>query len=806
MAKAAKRDPYQTRRDLPRWTVMVYMAAGDTLDLDTVAVRDLKEMEGGVNEHVNVVVQVNRHWPRSAQRYRIQPPRRDKNERLGRSEFIEQLEGDTDMGLDATLSEFLTDVASRPEYDAHHYFLVLWGHAYGLGFGRDHENPLTLKELKGAIEAFKRTRTSRGIVDEGADGRLDLLGANACSMSYVEAAFELRESADYMVASQITVPFAGWPYESILSRINAETDAKTLGRLVVDAYVSQFNGLPTDDRLAMTLLDLRAAPGLAESVHQLAVAIHHSINGDGFNLDRLAAFRDVFISSSAGDVRPLVDVSDLCDQLMTDPTLNVPEVAAAADTLKKSLRESTPHLVEHTNQHPDLEDLHGVGIYAPCVTDDDTLKRLELEDASSAVKRPSLDGKTHQTGEDAYRDLDLFTAADSGTGQPRMWPELVYRSLRHRIPADLMACIDGIPALQRADRLHVAQIILSIDSSLNKLDRLLKTSKTEIRDILHTRGETLLRRALRALEEPDRRSGPAPQHGGRSRRGFRRPHLTLVTPLDRRTRVELLAHARALQGLAQKPTVPADAYDAPAVTDPPPGQATMPSPVAPASVEEDNPEVVDAVVNYLALVERAIGEVERATKRGLTHARFGLGPMAPAHFGLGEPMKAGEGEPMKAGEGEPMKAGEGVAGPQPIAPTGDLRGDLALARVADLFRQVGESLGRLEQATADVENTARALLADPVADEDVEGADLYDAAAQGIERAFEMLQEAAANVRRTVRRVLAHPVYGLGPGEGTLTLDTREDLARFGGLDKRSLRLMSTRAARPRRLTSPLRS
>ena len=46
---------------------------------------------------------------------------------------------------------------------------------------------------------------------------LELLGTNACSMSYLEAAFELKDVVSLMVASQITVPFAGWPYNVILS-------------------------------------------------------------------------------------------------------------------------------------------------------------------------------------------------------------------------------------------------------------------------------------------------------------------------------------------------------------------------------------------------------------------------------------------------------------------------------------------------------------------------------------------------------------------------------------------------------------
>ena len=77
-------------------------------------------------------------------------------------------------------------------------------------------------------------------------------------MSYVEAAYELRRHAQYMVASQIAVPFAGWPYELILGRINSTTSAEALGRLVVNAYVSHFNGLIAGERVTMTLLRLGA--------------------------------------------------------------------------------------------------------------------------------------------------------------------------------------------------------------------------------------------------------------------------------------------------------------------------------------------------------------------------------------------------------------------------------------------------------------------------------------------------------------------------------------------------------------------
>jgi hypothetical protein len=211
------------------------------------------------------------------------------------------------------------------------------------------------------------------------------------------------------------------------------------------------------------------------------------------------------------------------------------------------------------------------------------------------------------------------------------------------------------------------------------------------------------------------------------------------------------------------------------------------------------PDVVDIAVDRLGTVEKALGETERVIKRALTHARFGLGPISPnkllleppkAGVGL-EPPKAGVGlEPPKAGVGsEPPKAGVGDPGFVGREGSGDLRGDLALRRVSDLFRQVGETLMSLEEAATYVELTARntlvvspALVANP--------REAQAGSALAIEGAFLFLEEASANTRRTLRRVLAHPVYGLGPAEEPLSFDVRQDLAASGGLSRRYLRLL----------------
>jgi Clostripain family len=739
----------------PEWTVMVYMAAGQSHELDTVAVRDLKEMERGIrgNENVNVVVQINRHWPQSAQRYRIKDPNTG-------SELLKQLKGPTDMGAAETLTTFLTDVVRDPSFAAQHFCLVLWGHAYGLGFGRDHNNPLHLMELQAALAAFRTARFESG---QG-NTALEILGANACAMSYIEALYQLREVVGFMVTSQITVPFAGWPYDAILGRIARNTTPDALACQIVDAYVSQFDDLPDGSRLEMSAFNLAHAGKLNTEVEALAKAIDSDIRAARFKSAKMSFYRDVFMGATGGDVRPLIDARRLCDGLADADTESAPpEVQDAArkfrDILQPKCPELSAALIEHHSHHPTLDDLNGLGIFAPFVTDDDVSARLELNDLDA--DRMVVIGRKNK-GRELYRSLDLFKVSEGGG----TWPTLVFDTLRRTIPAELMAAIDGVTEMRRGDRADVAQIIMAIESSLNQLDRASAAASRGIVSMLEP-DDAKLQKAIEPVLQ--KRSDPKTayagagdevyvgretrENGGQSP-SFGRPWLQLIPPVKR-----------------EKGAV------APSVK------------TSDASVDR---HLVSASVENLKRVERALSEVERTAKRGFTHARFGLGLINPGKPGLGvEPPKSGGGpEPPKSGGGpEPPKSGGGApAGDRNGIASGDLRSDLALARVADLFGNVGECLRQLEEALTNVEVVTRAMLVPSASDLAVP--DTSDGKAQEIKGAFDLLQEASAFARRIVRYVLSHPVYGLGPAEGELTFDVRQELARAGGLNKRQLRLL----------------
>ena len=104
----------------------------------------------------------------------------------------------------------------RETYPADHYVLFLLGH--GLVVGRDaflpDDNPESAIGLKTLGEILTKFST-----DIRGQGVLELIAMHSCSMSGIEIAYELKGTANYMLASQ-GISFVGsWPYRQLLTKI-----------------------------------------------------------------------------------------------------------------------------------------------------------------------------------------------------------------------------------------------------------------------------------------------------------------------------------------------------------------------------------------------------------------------------------------------------------------------------------------------------------------------------------------------------------------------------------------------------------
>ncbi len=216
---------------LPRkWTVMIYLDADNDLE-SFGALDDIPEMEKiGSSGEVNVVVQ----WdglkgiygmPSSTKRYYIFP---------GHKEELQSL-GELNMGDPQTLWNFIGWAMST--YPAEYYLLVIWDHGNGWRGG-------TASNFKGI--AFDFTSGDYLHLNEFPEAfsgyHLDIVSFDGCLMGLAEVTYQLRDYADYVVASPELVPADGWPYDDILKDLVRDPDLTPLeiSEKISDLYVTSY--------------------------------------------------------------------------------------------------------------------------------------------------------------------------------------------------------------------------------------------------------------------------------------------------------------------------------------------------------------------------------------------------------------------------------------------------------------------------------------------------------------------------------------------------------------------------------------
>lgn len=376
-----------------QWTIMVYMVADN--NLEGAAIDDMNEMElVGSSEDVNIVVQVDRHpgydvsdgdWT-TTRRYLIEYDQYESDSINSPYTDI----GEINMGDPFELTDFVE--WSRYYYPAERYFLVIWNH--GGGWLRVPPEGLTATNLaegsySSVVGEFGHSDGtsvmshslppvpfgSTGFKDIGPDEtdgdrlfnfeirnallaspKLDIIGFDACLMGMIEVGFELRDCAQYMIASEEEEPWDGWPYDWFLSYLAAEPSYSPaqLCSLVVLTYADYWSVKPwAKDEYGQTL----SAIDLGD-IRQVSAQTDSMVNAiiDGNSWPDVMSARpqaENFLPSKYCD---LYDIADLLSVSVTDPT-----IVNAANSLKGALSDAIIiNRAEARHQYA-----HGLSIYFP---------------------------------------------------------------------------------------------------------------------------------------------------------------------------------------------------------------------------------------------------------------------------------------------------------------------------------------------------------------------------------------------------------------------------------------------------------
>ena len=609
---------------------------------------------------------------------------------------------------------------TRAKFPAKHYLLVMWGHAFGLGFGRDNGDPLAMPELAKALE------TSRNAAK--GERPVDILGANACAMSYAEAAYELKDAANFIVAPQIAMPFAGWPYEAILNEMNTPRSItpEKLGERIIELFMDSYKNAFAPRSVALTFLNLKKARQLQPLLKDVADALKPVIDRNGVR-DQIA---NAFLDTEYGDVRPLIDLSDLCTRLMEINEKDAPNVKTAADKLRTFLRRRKNGLI--VDYKPtELEGLHGLGVFAPSVSVAAELTRLELS-------------------KENYQALSLV--------KDTSWPNIVYEGLNDALEPlhqRVTEFVNDSGAVTREDRMGVAQLLLSVHRSFARFESTLTDSQKAVMGVL--KGNDRAKAAAAKSKKPVQK-GVAVGSG----KVFGAPYLRLANGSDQQSS-QWDAELRSALGVSR----------------------IIPAPDRLEKVVTPLANIEDA----LARVERTTKKVLTNSRLGL-----GAGPTKPdlgatkPDLGATKPDLGATKPDLGA-----TKPDLGATKPDLGLLLGSMLFDNggSMAKVTGLFREVVVSLQLVEEAVGKLEGIVHLVLTSPT--NGINGSkpkDFQRRVEEQVEGAFRELTDAAVNAKLTLGAVLQHPSQGLGPTQGGLGGPERQQIAMVGGLSSRNLRLL----------------
>ncbi len=351
---------------IAKWTFMVYMD-GDN-DLEKAAIKDLNEMEMvGSTSSVNIVVQMDRipgyllsnpsdddtsngDWTDTRRFYVT----KDYDPYTINSTMVQNL-GEVDMGDPQNIVDFVR--WAKNNYPAEHYALILWNHGGGfrkyipfikakdIAFDETNSDVITMPELASALAGVKAVLGRR----------IELLGMDACLMGMIEVAYEIKDYANVMVASEESEPNDGWPYGRLLTGLtsNPNMSAASLGRTIVNSYVNFYSA---SDSVTLSAIDLTKIGYLANSVSQFA----RSITNDTMTADPTYYIDDANNAQYYSGDNNFIDLYDFAAKVTNDSNILDPNVKSNAAAVMSGV--SGAVIVSEATfagQH------HGLSIYFP---------------------------------------------------------------------------------------------------------------------------------------------------------------------------------------------------------------------------------------------------------------------------------------------------------------------------------------------------------------------------------------------------------------------------------------------------------
>ncbi|MFA6527561.1 MAG: clostripain-related cysteine peptidase [Candidatus Babeliales bacterium] len=270
------------------WTIVVYLQADNSLY--SFADYNIKDMQVGMksNAKVNMLVQWDQPNNNKTWRYKVIPGGRVEVDSLAQ-----------EMGLNP--QQELIDMMqwAKTKYPANHYALILWNHGSGVEDLRDPHaqmqqilsswieipGTLTKKDIDRGIlydDSQGTVLTNQGLLNAMAGIKqilgknIDIVGMDACLMAMVEVAFQIKDYADYFVASEEVEAGQGWAYSpwlAMVTQAKSPVEPYNLALSMVSGYKMFYQGNNNVQDFTLSAMHLADIPALKQNIDSVIAAL-----------------------------------------------------------------------------------------------------------------------------------------------------------------------------------------------------------------------------------------------------------------------------------------------------------------------------------------------------------------------------------------------------------------------------------------------------------------------------------------------------------------------------------------------------
>ncbi len=273
-----------------KWTFLHY-GAGDN-NLSSLIKGDVDEMEKvGSDANTHVISMLDQEYGDCKTYYITQ-----NNESGLQSPVLQNHGSHVDMSDPKTLANFIAWGVKN--YPSDNVAVILGSHGGGTMGALADDKDGNFMSPQGLKQAFQEAEKMTG-------KKIDVLGFDCCLMANTEVAYELKDVADFIVASEESEGGNGWPYHNVLNESVLKNLQDALAKKLTispEAFAKKIVGNASgvqQDLPTMSSIDTSKMNGVATAIDGFAKAIIDGDSGDilrniSKRTEKFSEFKDIY--------------------------------------------------------------------------------------------------------------------------------------------------------------------------------------------------------------------------------------------------------------------------------------------------------------------------------------------------------------------------------------------------------------------------------------------------------------------------------------------------------------------------------